>query len=77
MRRPVMSTTVHSDHIGSLLRPGELIEARRQHIAGKISDAQLEEVEDASIVKALDLQSRQVWRFSRTVSTVGRHFWTP
>ncbi len=51
-----MTTTLHADHIGSLLRPPELIEARRQQRAGKIGDERLREIEDESILKALDLQ---------------------
>jgi len=51
-----MATTLHADHIGSLLRPPELIEAKRQHLAGKIDADRLREIEDESILKALDLQ---------------------
>jgi 5-methyltetrahydropteroyltriglutamate--homocysteine methyltransferase len=45
-----------ADHVGSLLRPPELLEARRQFDAGKIEAGTLREAEDASILKALDLQ---------------------
>jgi 5-methyltetrahydropteroyltriglutamate--homocysteine methyltransferase len=51
-----MATQLHADHIGSLLRPPELIQARRDLAAGKINAEQLRQVEDASILKALDLQ---------------------
>jgi methionine synthase II (cobalamin-independent) len=50
--------TLHADHIGSLLRPPELIEARRQHDAGKIDDEALRQVEDTSILGALELQKQ-------------------
>jgi 5-methyltetrahydropteroyltriglutamate--homocysteine methyltransferase len=45
-----------ADHVGSLLRPPELLEARRQFDEGKIEAARLREVEDTSILKALQLQ---------------------
>jgi 5-methyltetrahydropteroyltriglutamate--homocysteine methyltransferase len=53
-----MATTLHADHIGSFLRPPELIEARRQQAAGKISAAQLTAAEDAAILKAFELQKQ-------------------
>ena len=48
--------TLHADHIGSLLRPPELLEARDAHERGDLSDEALERAEDAAILKALDLQ---------------------
>jgi 5-methyltetrahydropteroyltriglutamate--homocysteine methyltransferase len=45
-----------ADHVGSLLRPPELLEARSRFAEGKIGEAQLEEVTAASILKALELQ---------------------
>jgi 5-methyltetrahydropteroyltriglutamate--homocysteine methyltransferase len=53
-----MAPQLHADHIGSLLRPPELIEARREHMAGKIGPERLREVEDESILKALELQKQ-------------------
>ena len=53
-----MAITLHADHIGSLLRPDELIAARRSHAAGSLSAEGLVEAEDAAIVKALDLQKQ-------------------
>ena len=53
-----MAMTLHADHIGSLLRPPELIEARRQHMAGKIDTVRLRDAEDAAVLKALDLQKQ-------------------
>ena len=38
-----------ADHIGSFLRPANLIEARNDHAAGKIDAAQLRAVEDEAI----------------------------
>jgi len=42
--------------VGSLLRPPELLEARAAFSEGKIGREQLREIEDASILKALDVQ---------------------
>jgi len=38
-----------ADHVGSLLRPPEILEARRRRAAGEIYDAELREVEDRAI----------------------------
>jgi 5-methyltetrahydropteroyltriglutamate--homocysteine methyltransferase len=38
-----------ADHVGSLLRPPELLSARRRHAAGEISAQELRAVEDAAI----------------------------
>jgi len=53
-----MAKTYHADHVGSLLRPPELLEARTRFNEGAISREQLKEVEDASVLKALDVQKR-------------------
>ena len=45
-----------ADHVGSLLRPPELLEARTKFNDGKLSEAEFREVEDASVLKALELQ---------------------
>lgn len=51
-----MSGIYRADHIGSLLRPAELLEARISHANGAIDQSQLREVEDQSILQALELQ---------------------
>jgi 5-methyltetrahydropteroyltriglutamate--homocysteine methyltransferase len=38
-----------ADHVGSLLRPPELVSARRRHRAGECTDAELRAVEDTAI----------------------------
>jgi 5-methyltetrahydropteroyltriglutamate--homocysteine methyltransferase len=38
-----------ADHVGSLLRPPELLRARSEHQAGRISAEELRRVEDAAI----------------------------
>jgi 5-methyltetrahydropteroyltriglutamate--homocysteine methyltransferase len=45
-----------ADHVGSLLRPAELLAARRRHEANEISAAALREVEDRWIRHAVKLQ---------------------
>lgn len=48
--------TLRADHVGSFLRPPELLEARRRHARGLLSNEQLTEIEDASILKILEVQ---------------------
>jgi len=45
-----------ANHVGSLLRPSELLEAREKHQKGEISAAQLRAVEDRSIRDAVKMQ---------------------
>src|ERR671933_1531591 len=54
-----MATTYRADHVGSLLRPREVLEAHAAAGEGRISPDQLREVEDRAVLTALDLQ-RQV-----------------
>jgi 5-methyltetrahydropteroyltriglutamate--homocysteine methyltransferase len=51
-----MSAAYRADHVGSLLRPPELLDARQQSSHGRISAEQLREIEDAAVLNALDLQ---------------------
>lgn len=51
-----MATQFRADNIGSLLRPAELIEARGAYREGRIDGEHLREIEDRSILMALDLQ---------------------
>lgn len=48
-----------ADHVGSLLRPPEVLEAHAARRDGRISDDELRRVEDAAILRALEMQ-RQV-----------------
>ena len=45
-----------ADHVGSLLRPPALLEARQRHAAGEIDADALREVEDRSILDVIALQ---------------------
>ena len=45
-----------ADHVGSLLRPRSLLEAREQHAAGALPAERLRELEDRAIVDVVALQ---------------------
>jgi 5-methyltetrahydropteroyltriglutamate--homocysteine methyltransferase len=45
-----------ADHVGSLLRPPQLLDGRARHAAGEIDDAALGEIEDASIRDVIRMQ---------------------
>jgi 5-methyltetrahydropteroyltriglutamate--homocysteine methyltransferase len=45
-----------ADHVGSLLRPTALLDARKHHEAGEITDEQLRVIEDEAITAAVRLQ---------------------
>jgi 5-methyltetrahydropteroyltriglutamate--homocysteine methyltransferase len=45
-----------ADHVGSLLRPRALLDAREGHAAGRVSDEELRAAEDAAIIDVVDLQ---------------------
>src|SRR3712207_9441444 len=45
-----------ADHVGSLLRPQRLLDARARFAAGEIDDAELRGIEDAAIADVVRLQ---------------------
>src|SRR5262249_55925682 len=47
-----------ADHVGSFLRPPELLEARAAHAEGRLAEAALREAEDRGILTMLDVQRR-------------------
>src|SRR3954452_15526830 len=51
-----MASPYRADHVGSLLRPPELLEVKAQFAEGKATEAQLRAAEDAAVLKALELQ---------------------
>jgi 5-methyltetrahydropteroyltriglutamate--homocysteine methyltransferase len=51
-----MASPYRADHVGSLLRPPELLQAREEHRQNRITADELREAEDAAILKALQLQ---------------------
>jgi methionine synthase II (cobalamin-independent) len=50
------SPPFRADHVGSLLRPPELLQARREHAEGRLDAEGLRRVEDAAIRDAVRLQ---------------------
>jgi len=51
-----VGTTHRAEHVGSLLRPPELLRARQDHAQGRIGLEQLREVEDRAALANLELQ---------------------
>ncbi|MDE3075276.1 MAG: hypothetical protein KGJ86_07590 [Chloroflexota bacterium] len=51
-----MTQPLRADHVGSLLRPPELLEAQADFAQSKRSIEELRQVEDRAILQALDLQ---------------------
>jgi len=51
-----MTTRYHAEHVGSLLRPPQLLEARRAQAQGRLTSDQLREVEDRAALAAIDIQ---------------------
>ncbi|MGE0628217.1 MAG: 5-methyltetrahydropteroyltriglutamate--homocysteine S-methyltransferase [Hyphomicrobiaceae bacterium] len=47
-----------AEHIGSLLRPAALLESRARHAAGRASDQELADAENAAIRNAVAMQQR-------------------
>ena len=45
-----------ADHVGSLLRPRRLLQAREDHAAGRIDDAELRAIEDEAIREVVRMQ---------------------
>ena len=63
-----------ADHVGSLLRPPELLRAREDHAAGRIGDAELRAAEDEAIREAVALQ-REVGLRTATDGEFRRASW--
>ena len=51
-----MAEVYRADHVGSLFRPPDLLEARDSHGAGRLGLEQLREIEDRAILQALEMQ---------------------
>jgi 5-methyltetrahydropteroyltriglutamate--homocysteine methyltransferase len=63
-----------ADHVGSLLRPSELIDAREAHASGRIDDGELRRAEDEAIRDVVALQ-REVGLRSVTDGELRRASW--
>src|ERR1700737_948728 len=69
-----MTPNYRADHVGSLLRPPEVLQAREDFSQQGISSAQLKDIEDAAVLAALDMQ-RQVGMDVLTDGEYRRHDW--
>jgi 5-methyltetrahydropteroyltriglutamate--homocysteine methyltransferase len=69
-----VTTNYRADHVGSLLRPAELLQARADFGQQRISQEQLKEIEDRCVLAALDMQ-RQVGLDVLTDGEFRRHDW--
>ncbi|HEY7208576.1 MAG TPA: hypothetical protein VH416_10045, partial [Gaiellaceae bacterium] len=74
MSSPRLTPPFRADHVGSLLRPPELLAARARHAAGELDDAGLRAVEDEAIRDAVALQ-RDVGLQSATDGEFRRTSW--
>jgi 5-methyltetrahydropteroyltriglutamate--homocysteine methyltransferase len=69
-----MTPNYRADHVGSLLRPPEVLQARDDFSQQRISETQLKEIEDRAVLAVLDLQ-RQVGIDVLTDGEYRRHDW--
>ncbi|MBM3227177.1 MAG: 5-methyltetrahydropteroyltriglutamate--homocysteine S-methyltransferase, partial [Candidatus Tectomicrobia bacterium] len=69
-----MAESYRADHVGSLLRPPEVLEARVAYEAGRLSLEQLRQREDHAILAALEMQ-RQVGLDVVTDGEYRRSWW--
>lgn len=53
---PKQTPPFRAEHVGSLLRPDYLLEARRKFLQKEITQKQLLEFEDRAVAEALNLQ---------------------
>ncbi len=51
-----MATNYHAEHVGSLLRPPGLLDARAAHKQGQLSADRLRQLEDRAALEAIELQ---------------------
>src|SRR5688500_12734243 len=70
-----MAAVYRTDHVGSMVRPTRLMDAREAHLAGTLSLEALRQVEDECILEALELQ-RQAGVAVFTDGEMRRHAYT-
>jgi 5-methyltetrahydropteroyltriglutamate--homocysteine methyltransferase len=51
-----MTDGYRADHVGSLLRPPELLQARAERAAERIGEQELRSIEDSAVLRALQMQ---------------------
>jgi len=71
---PAAQAPFRADHVGSLLRPAELVAVRARHMAGAVDAATLAAAEDAAIADAVRRQ-REVGLHSITDGELRRDWW--
>ena len=71
---PRTSPPFRADHVGSLLRPKALLQAREDHAAGKLDDESLKQLEDDAIADVVQMQ-RDVGLKSATDGEFRRASW--
>ncbi|GAA4858621.1 MULTISPECIES: 5-methyltetrahydropteroyltriglutamate--homocysteine S-methyltransferase [Saccharopolyspora] len=71
---PRVTPPFRADHVGSLLRPGRLLDARDEHAAGRIDDAELRRIEDEAIAEVVAMQE-EVGLHSATDGEFRRTSW--
>jgi methionine synthase II (cobalamin-independent) len=69
-----MAPNYRADHVGSLLRPAELLQARRDASDGRLSGEAVHEIEDRAVLRALALQ-REAGIDVLTDGEYRRHDW--
>src|ERR1700694_5371673 len=69
-----MTPNYRADHVGSLLRPPEVLQAREDFTQKRISQEQLKQIEDDAVLAALAMQ-RQVGINVLTDGESRRHDW--
>ena len=55
--RPTSGPPFRAEHIGSLLRPPELLRAREQHAAGQLGREALAAIENEAIKRVVRMQA--------------------
>src|SRR5689334_22587946 len=53
-----MATMYRADHVGSFLRPQEVLDAHDKFRAGQMSESDVREIENKAISQVLDLQKQ-------------------
>ncbi|GGF33462.1 5-methyltetrahydropteroyltriglutamate--homocysteine S-methyltransferase [Marmoricola endophyticus] len=71
---PRTTPPFHADHVGSLLRPPELLRARAEHAEGRLDDAGLRAAEDQAVCEVVRLQE-EVGLQTRTDGEFRRTSW--
>lgn len=69
-----VTTDIHAEHVGSLLRPAWLLEARSAHKQGRLTAESLREIQDRAALEAIELQ-RQAGMEVFTEGEVRRDTW--